>query len=256
MKTKKFKDDEFLLYLYTFDLNNYEARVYETLLKLGETTAWQIALQSNVPQAKIYEVLSSLESKGFVERAVGRPLKFRPIEPEISLPQVIEKFKNEYSKKLEMMEKAFKEIKDKYSTRKNESLSFIWTIKGRERVFAKAKEMIDSAKKEVLIAGHRPLRALNCMDTLGALALNKNVKIRVLGNFSQDCIDFMEMAGIEYRIIESFYEYMIIVDERELLLAIAQPDGELYGIDVSAKECIMANKDHFEFLWGNKTNCK
>jgi len=249
MKSKKLKEDEFLLNLYTFDLNNYEARVYETLLNLGETTAWQIALQSNVPQAKIYEVLSSLESKGFVERSVGRPLKFRPIEPEISLPQAIEKFKSEYSKKLELMERAFKEIKEKYKSRKNESMSFIWTIKGRDKVFAKAKDMIDNAKKEVLIAGHRPLRALNCMDTLGNLALNKDVKIRVLGNFSQDCIDFMEMANIEYKVVNSFYEYMIIVDERELLLAISQPDGELYGIDVFAKECIMANKNHFEFLW-------
>lgn len=254
MKSKKAKDDEFLLYLYAFDLNNYEARVYETLLKLGETTAWQIALQSNVPQAKIYEVLSSLESKGFVQRSVGRPLKFRPIEPEISLMQATERFKNEYSKKLEMMEKAYREIKEKFNLRKSENISFIWTIKGRERVFAKAKEMIDSAKKEILIAGHRPLRALNCMDTLGGLALNKNIRIRVLGNFSQDCIDFMEMAKIEYRIVESFYEYMIIIDERELLLAISQPDGDLYGIDVLARECIMANKNHFEYLWGTKEN--
>lgn len=254
MKQKNPAGNEFLINLYAFDLNNYEARVYETLLKLGETTAWQIALHSNVPQAKIYEVLSSLETKGFVERSVGRPLKFRPIEPDISLMQAIERFKNEYSKKIELMERAYREIKDKYNSRKNESISFIWTIKGRDRVFSKAKELIDSAKKEVLIAGHRPLRALNCMDTLGALAVNKNVKIKVLGNFSQDCIDFMEMANIEYRIVESFYEYMIIVDERELLLAISQPDGDLYGIDVLAKECIMANKNHFEYLWatGNK----
>ncbi|MEM0447250.1 MAG: helix-turn-helix domain-containing protein [Thermoplasmata archaeon] len=249
MKSKNIKEDEFIIYLYTFGLNNYEAKVYETLLRLGESTAWQIALSSNVPQAKIYEVLSSLENKGFVQRSVGKPLKFRPINPDISLTEYIEKYKKETMQKMEMMEKAYNEVKEKFKFKGNESISFIWTIKGKDMVLAKAKEMINNAKNEILIAGHRPLRSLNCMDTLGNISLNKNIKIKVLGNFSQDCIDFMKMANIEYKITESFYEYMIIVDEKELLLAITQPDGQLYGIDVIAKECILANKNHFEILW-------
>ena len=241
--------------LLSFDLNRYEAKVYETLLKLGESSAWKISLNSGVPQSKIYEVLNSLEKKGFVEKSAGRPLKFRAVDPELALKNYIENFKKSVESRINILESLYTTIKQTYLSRKNnEDISIIWTLKGRDKVYAKALELINSAEHECYIAGHRPLKALNCIDSLGNIALNKNIKIKVLGNFSQFCKDFMDSAGIEYREMESFYEYLIIVDEREMLMVISQEDGELFGIDVKAKECILANKNHFELLWRQAMN--
>lgn len=47
-------------------LTNWEAQVYEALLKLGESKSGSIIQESKVPQSKIYSVLDMLSQKGLV----------------------------------------------------------------------------------------------------------------------------------------------------------------------------------------------
>ncbi|MEM3209634.1 MAG: hypothetical protein QW046_04515 [Candidatus Micrarchaeaceae archaeon] len=84
-------------------------------------------------------------------------------------------------------------------------------------------------------------------------AENKDIKIRVLSDFSKNCINFMNNTVIKYNIVDSFYEYMLIIDEKNLLLTFIQLDGKLFGINILAKESIIANKNHFNLLWNVKT---
>ncbi|MEM3431540.1 MAG: hypothetical protein QW783_03280 [Candidatus Micrarchaeia archaeon] len=84
-------------------------------------------------------------------------------------------------------------------------------------------------------------------------AENKDIKIRVLSDFSKNCINFMNNTVIKYNIVDSFYEYMLIIDKKNLLLTFIQLDGKLFGINILAKESIIANKNHFNLLWNVKT---
>jgi sugar-specific transcriptional regulator TrmB len=245
---------ELLKNLKEFGMTEYEAKAYQTILAIKEGTAWSISKSGNIPQSKIYEIMSNLEKKGFIEKSATKPLIFRVIYPSIALRNYIGRYCEETKAKLKHLKKIAKEIEKGIDEKeiKNE-ISLIWTLKGKNNVYNKATSMIASTERECLIAGHRPLAALNCIKTLGKIAKNKDIKIRVLGNFSKNCIDFMNNTGIEYKVVDSFYEYMLIIDEKNLLLAFTQPDGELFGINILAKESIMANKNHFELLWNIKT---
>ena len=63
-------------------LGSYEIKVYISLLENGSMAASEISKKSNVPYSKIYEVLNSLEERGWIESNSSRPQKFFPNSPQ------------------------------------------------------------------------------------------------------------------------------------------------------------------------------
>ena len=49
-----------------FNLNLYEVRIWTALLSRGVSTAGELSDIGNVPRSRAYDVLESLEKKGFV----------------------------------------------------------------------------------------------------------------------------------------------------------------------------------------------
>jgi len=60
-----------------FGLSGYEARMYFTLLTIGEAKVLEITRRASVPQSKAYGVLENLTAKGFVEMSGERPKTYR-----------------------------------------------------------------------------------------------------------------------------------------------------------------------------------
>ena len=59
-----------------FDLNLYEVRLWSALLSRGVSTAGELSDIANVPRSRSYDVLESLEKKGFVVMKTGKPIKY------------------------------------------------------------------------------------------------------------------------------------------------------------------------------------
>ena len=57
-------------------LTSYEIRSYTTLIKDGESNASEISQNSGVPYSKIYEILGTLEEKGWIGSDDSRPTKY------------------------------------------------------------------------------------------------------------------------------------------------------------------------------------
>ncbi|MBC7119529.1 MAG: helix-turn-helix domain-containing protein [Methanobacteriaceae archaeon] len=56
-------------------MTEYESNTYITLNSLISAAATEISQKSKVPRSRIYDILRSLESKGFIEIEKGKPLK-------------------------------------------------------------------------------------------------------------------------------------------------------------------------------------
>src|SRR5574343_1409292 len=82
--------DEFLSRLRKiFDLNLYEVKVWAALLSRGISTAGELSNISDVPRSRTYDILETLERKGFIVMKLGKPIKFVALKPE----EVIERVK-------------------------------------------------------------------------------------------------------------------------------------------------------------------
>ncbi|MCK4445106.1 MAG: TrmB family transcriptional regulator, partial [Thermoplasmata archaeon] len=74
-------------------LTDYQARVYLTLLDLGQSKASQIPTISRVPRTRIYSTMNQLHEKGLVEIIPESPIKYKPVPLSDYLDRVADSYR-------------------------------------------------------------------------------------------------------------------------------------------------------------------
>ncbi len=69
-------------------LNEYESKAYLSLLSQGSATASTISSLSSIPRARVYDVLTSLEKKGFVEKKPVKPVTYSAVQPSFAVKKI------------------------------------------------------------------------------------------------------------------------------------------------------------------------
>lgn len=142
-----------------FDLNIYETKVWLALLSRGISSAGEIAEVSGVPRSRTYDVLESLEKRGFAIEKLGKPVKYLAVKPGI----VIEKLKNNTMKYAEEKVGVLSQLKD---TKEYEELQSLHTqgiepvknhelstsIKGRSNLYSQLRDTMETADSSVYLA--------------------------------------------------------------------------------------------------------
>ena len=138
-------------------LNQYESRIYASLLSLGTLTAGELAESSNVPRSRVYDVLTSLEKKGFAIVQVGRPIKYLGIPIESAVSSLKSTFEDEFTKKLDSVSKLENELKATLSahieSRKKSpvvSEDFVGILKGKNNLYNHIKHLIGSSDTRIV----------------------------------------------------------------------------------------------------------
>ena len=141
-----------------FDLNIYETKVWLALLSKGVSSAGEIAELSSVPRSRTYDVLESLEKRGFVIQKLGKPVKYIAVKPE----SVIEKLKNNAAKNAEEKVQTLSQLKDTKEYEELEQLhktgvepiknhELSTSIKGRSNLYIQMRDVMESAVKSVYL---------------------------------------------------------------------------------------------------------
>ena len=130
-------------------LSPYEARAYLILLERGESKASQIATASRIPRGRIYEVLESLHAKGLVSVVSAKPLLYRSV----ALKAFIERRREELRATEDDLETSATRLMASVAPRPisgptGEFLLF----RKRQVVVRKFREMIEGARKEVIVS--------------------------------------------------------------------------------------------------------
>src|SRR3990170_693896 len=91
-----------------FNLNIYETKVWIALLSKGVASAGEIATISGVPRSRTYDVLESLEKRGFAIVKLGKPVKYIAVKP----TEVLEKIKSKTMQDAQEKFKFLSQLKD------------------------------------------------------------------------------------------------------------------------------------------------
>lgn len=68
-----------------FGFTPTESLVYAALLKLGPTTGYAVGRATRLARANAYGALEGLVARGAAAKAAGRPVRFRPLDPQALL---------------------------------------------------------------------------------------------------------------------------------------------------------------------------
>jgi len=125
-------------------LTEYESRAYIALLEHGEADALEISRRSGVPRTRIYDILSKLESRGFIQGLKGtRPTIYIALPPSHTLKPLKDSIVKD-------LEDALNDLEQLYLRNSSPQRYHVWLFRGI-RAYGTALRLIDEAEESILV---------------------------------------------------------------------------------------------------------
>jgi len=254
-----------------FDLNLYEVRVWTALLSRGTSTAGELSNISDVPRSRTYDILESLEKKGFIIMRLGKPIKFVALKPNEVVERVkknLMKYAKEKTQRLESLKGD--DVLEELNTLFTKGIKFVepsdlsGSLRGRQNLYNHLDMMIRDAEKTITIVTtaeglNRKLEAL--MPSLEKCK-KRGVRIRIAAPIDKNNIkiarDFKKAGDVKS--LERMKARFVIIDSNQLMFMLL--DDEKFhqnydvGIWINTEFFAQALEQMFELAWKEMKNVK
>ncbi len=260
---------QFLSKLRDFGLNTYESKLWTALLSRGVSTAGELSDIAGVPRSRSYDVLESLEKKGFIIMKIGKPIKYIAVPPE----EVLERVKKRIQEDAEIKSSILASLKDSEVLTELELLhkqgidlieptDLSASLKGRAAVYNQIDSMIKNAKESIIImtTPQGLNRKVDALKNILAKAKERGVKIRIAAPLTEETNKAQEtLKGIaELKNIKDIKSRFCLVDGKELTFMLMD-DNEVHptydaGIWVNTEFFATSLKKMFDNEWEKAKN--
>ncbi len=242
-------EKDFLNKLRDFGLNTYESKIWTALLSRGVSTAGELSDIANVPRSRSYDVLESLEKKGFIILKPGKPIKYIAVKPEEVIERIKKKVQEQTEERLQLIEKLKSEsVLDELNSLHNQGLELIepsdmtGAIKGRKNIYNQLATMIKNAKKTItIVTSPEGIKRKNdILSIYLAKAKQKGVKIRIAAPLESknDLKQLSKIADIKSTTLKTRF---CIIDKKEILFMLMDDQKVHPSYDLA----IWANTEFF-----------
>ncbi len=254
-----------------FDLNLYEVKVWTALLSRGTSMAGELSNISDVPRSRTYDILESLEKKGFIVMKLGKPIKFIALKPE----EVVERVKKnlvkeaqEKSKRLETLKSD--EVLEELTSLFTQGIKFVeptdlsGSLKGRQNLYNHLDMMVRNAEKTVTIVTTKEglNRKMEALAMSFEKARKRGVKIRIAAPIDSNNIkvakDLKKYADVKNA--EKIKARFVIIDGNQIMFMLL--DDEKFhpnydtGVWINTEFFASALEQLFELAWKEMKSVK
>jgi len=214
-----------------FGLNIYETKAWLALLGKGIASAGEVATISGVPRSRAYDVLESLEKRGFAIIKIGKPVRYIGVKPNV----ILEKLKNNARKDTEERIASLSKIKGTEEFTELESLynegmepvkreDISAALKGKSNISNYLREILQSAEKEVIICTsvEEIVSKAKLFQQTFDILKKGNIKVKVALSGDERLIKQIEAKfGMKFKKIDISAKFFII-DRREILFYVSK----------------------------------
>jgi sugar-specific transcriptional regulator TrmB len=178
---------ELLAKLKDFGLNSYESKLWTAILSRGISTAGELSDIANVPRSRSYDVLESLERKGFIITKLGKPIKYIAVPPSEVIERVKKRVKEDADYKSKTLESLRgSEVLDELNNLHKKGVDVVGpgeitgTIKSRTNLHNQLETMIRNASSSVVFVTTEAgfIRKIEALQPLLEQAKARGVNIR------------------------------------------------------------------------------
>lgn len=251
----------FLSKLRDFGLNSYESKLWTALLARGVSTAGELSDIAGVPRSRTYDVLESLEKKGFIIMKVGKPIKYLAFPPQ----EVIERVKKKIQEEAETRSLLLEELKsstviDELNSLHTqgaelvEAVDMIGSLKGRKTIYNQMETLINQAKQSVVLMStvEGLTQKKDALYKALAKAAERKVDIKIAAPITKENIgvakDLAKLAEVRHTDIASRF---CLIDGNRIVFALVDDADPSYEVAVWAetKPFLSAIKTFFDSNW-------
>ncbi len=257
--------DEFLSRLRKiFDLNLYEVKVWTALLSRGTSTAGELSNISDVPRSRTYDILESLEKKGFIVMKLGKPIKFIALKPDEVVERVkknLFKYAQERTKRLEVLKDD--EVLEELNGLFTKGIKFVepselsGSLKGRQNLYNHLDMMMRDAEKTITIVttAEGLNRKFEALMPIFEKVKKRGVKVRIAAPINNSNIKIArELKKVaEIKNMENIRARFVIIDSNQIMFMLLDdekfhPNYDI-GIWINTEFFAMALEQMFELAW-------
>jgi len=248
-----------------FSLNLYEVKIWAALLSRGVSTAGELSDIANVPRSRSYDVLETLEKKGFVVMKLGKPIKYIAIPPSEVVERVKKNMKVEAEEKITRLEGLKDtEVLDELNTLHTQGVELVeptdlsGSLRGRHNLYNHLELTIRNAENtvEIMTTTQGLMRKVEGLKPVFEKLKKRGVKIRVAAPITKQnaaaAKDLSTVAEVKHTDAKARF---VIVDGKELIFMVMD-DEEVHptydiGIWVNTPFFASALQALFEVAWKN-----
>lgn len=238
-----------------FGLSDKEAKVYMSLLELGQATAQQLSLRSGVNRATVYVMLESLMKRGLASTVDKDGKTLFNIEEPYSLLKHLEDERSEMEEKIVLARKLVPELQMIYNISRDRSR--VRLFEGKETIRIIQKELLRSKNKEVFQVTNVNLAQKHWTES--NIEYRKEINSK---GFSTKTIlgydptlalpgEFTSSDNREYRFISTrdypIFSEIVLFDGKKV--AMATIEASVVGIVLENQEMYETLKSLFMGLW-------
>ncbi len=247
-----------------FGLNSYEAKLWAALLSRGVSTAGELSDIANVPRSRTYDVLESLEKKGFIIMKMGKPIKYLAVHP----AEVLKRIKKQIVQDAESQSNMLDELKEspvldelellhKQGVEMVNPTDLSGSFRSRNSIYNQLDVMLRSAEESITMVSTAEglLRKLETFKKSLIKAASRGVEIRIAAPMTPETQEAVkEFEGIAHiRELDKIKARFVIIDGKELLFMVlddedVHPDFDV-GIWVNTPFFTQALEEMFELAW-------
>lgn len=238
-----------------YGLDKYESLVYITLLRIGLSTSSIISKKSNVPYGRIYSVLSSLESKGFIKIYQGTPKRFIAIEPRIILNEIINKKAIEINNIKNKNNKFIQELENSTKQEIQKPLEIINIIEGKKNYLNLSVKLHQKAQKEWRTIHRLPLYQPHIQAYKDIV--KRGIKVRVLTHITDENKENLKIwkeLNLQIRNLKSIPSRFTVIDDTDVVLRLSDPKiGGYISLYIQNPALAKTLSTNFDGLWSKAT---
>jgi sugar-specific transcriptional regulator TrmB len=240
-----------------------QAKLYLSLLGIGQTDVKNLAKQADVPRQAAYRTLGELQEKGLVERIIALPQEYKAIPIHDGLAIMISTKANEYARLLTDAKEFMLRFENKNQQAANQHEYSINIVEGKDTVIKKSINSTDHADTEICIFStfqrwtHVKMEICETVER----ALKRGVKYRVIiencaGDFcfSKEFKSVLTHPNYETRLTsEKLKINACLFDDKEACFSLypSKNLAETPMIWTNHPSLIIGFRDHFENVWGS-----
>ncbi len=164
-----------------FGLTGYEARVYYSTCIAETAGATELSKLSEVPRARIYDILSTLARKGWINIVYGKPTKYRPTDFTAIKKKLEDEEKRLKKSKTEILEEIIS-----YSNKEDEATSEAAQdlILSKEKVLRAIQNWIAASESDIMIIYFSDALLKELLSSLESKS-KQGVKINIIMRLGQ-----------------------------------------------------------------------
>ena len=248
-----------------FNLNLYEVKIWTALLSRGVSTAGELSDIADVPRSRSYDVLESLEKKGFVVMKLGKPIKYIAVPPKEVLERVKKNVQADAKEQLNKLNNLKgTEVIGELNSLHTQGVELIepadlsGSLRGRHNLYNHLELAIKNAENSVTLmtTSQGLMRKVEGLKPVLEKLKKRGVKIRIAAPITKESAaavkDIMGVAEVRHTNSKARF---CVVDGKEVIFMVLD-DKEVHptydiGIWVNTPFFATALENLFETSWKN-----